>query len=141
MITLGCTESKSSIYNTEKINIISLTGPLDKKLYLFTSLDGCSTCLSHTTKFIEEHINNKNMIFVVSGKSKIQLHANFKKSTIVSPNFINDTTLISLKKGLVDISFPKVYLCKDEEIVEAFEVSSMNADRLFPYAANFVNIP
>ena len=111
----------------------------DKRLYLVTSLDGCGACLEYTVKFIENNISNPKMMFIVSGKSKIQLKNKFKRATIKSPNFIFDTSIIALKNELIGVVHPKVFLFKNQKIVEDKEVNFVDAEKTFNEALAFVN--
>jgi thioredoxin-related protein len=111
----------------------------DKRLYLVTSLDGCGACLEYTVKFIENNITDPNMMFIVSGQSKIQLKSKFSPATIKSPNFVFDTSIIALKNKLIGTVHPKIFLLTKGKIVESKEVNFVDAEKTFKDVLAFVN--
>lgn len=141
---LQCCKLENNSYSNEQNNIIYLNkfyhrnSFLDKKLYLITELDGCGACLDFTIKFMKKNRLNSNMAFIVSGESKKKLNIILNKELTLSPNFIFDSTRIAMHKKLTGIH-PKVYLCKDNMIVDIKDVTFLNADSVFNYVLQFVN--
>ncbi len=123
----------------ESLNYHYTNSPvLKKKLYLITELDGCGACLDFTIKFIEKNSENPNMSFIISGESKKKLNIFFTKKILTSPNLIFDSIRIGVHKKLIGIGHPKIYLCRENKIVDIKEVTFSNADSVFNYVDNFI---
>jgi hypothetical protein len=130
-------EYESSVLS--KINSIYYKDSiLTKKVYLVTGLDGCGACLEYTVKFIENKIKDPNMAFIISGKSRVQLKSKFKIQTIENDNFLFDTSQIALRKGLVEMAHPRVFLCKSGKVYDVKEIDYINADSVFTYVKDFI---
>jgi len=142
LVNLGCSQNKS--FNTENENLRRISknylseSDLNKKVYLVTGLDGCGACLEYTVKFIEKNIDNKDMVFIISGQSKVQLKAKFKLATRQKSNFVCDTTLMALRSDLVSMEHPKAYFCKSGLIVDAKDITYKNADSVFHHVNQFL---
>jgi hypothetical protein len=108
---------------------------LNKKMYLVTGLDGCGACLEYTVKYIEKQVDNKDMSFIISGESKIQLKSKFSQKTILNKNFVFDTLQVALKNGLVQMAHPKIFLCKSGRVYDTKEINYINADSVFNYVS------
>lgn len=111
---------------------------LTKKIYLVTGLDGCGACLDYTVKFVEENINDKNMNFIISGQSKVQLKSKFTNKSILNNNFVFDTAQIASRSGIIGISKPKIFLCNLGSVYDIKEVDFKNADSIFAYVKDYI---
>ena len=111
---------------------------MSKKAYLVTGLDGCGACLEYSVNFIEKNSENKEMVFIISGQSKVQLKTKFKIKTRQNSNFVFDTTLMALRSGLVTMEHPKVFFCKSGNIFDIKDITFRNADSVFNYVYNFI---
>lgn len=122
---------------TEKLKFITSLyrkdSLLSKKVYFVTGLDGCGACLEYTVKYIEKQIDNKDMYFIISGQSKVQLRSKFSQSTISNKNFLFDTVQVALKQGLVQMAHPRVLLCKHGKVYDIKDIDYINADSIFNY--------
>ena len=107
------------------------------KVYLFTALEGCGACVEATVKFIENNISNPSMLFIVAGTSQKELKIKFSAKTIKSSNFLMDNQLISLKNELITTIHPKVYCCRDRQVVMDKEINYVIADSVFKAVIDF----
>lgn len=101
------------------------------KVYIITGLDGCGACMDYTVKFIEKESNNPDLLFILSGQSRVKIKALFSYPTIHRENFIRDTLELALRKELVQKQNPKAFFCKSGIIIEAKDVTYQNADSVF----------
>lgn len=142
LLTFSCNEKNKFELESSVLSNINSTyykdSILTKKVYLVTGLDGCGACLEYTVKFIENKIKDDNMAFVISGKSRVQLKSKFKIQTINHKNFLFDTSQIALRKGLVEMAHPKVFLCKSGKVYDMKEIDYINADSVFKYVEDFI---
>ena len=135
---LGCTtDPKVQVLNSLEEN----TSQADEsmKVYVVTALDGCGACVQSTVNLIERNIDQKGMVFIVSGRSRKQLKMKFSPSTILHPNFVFDSNQVAISKKIIESIYPKILMVENNRVVDERTLHFTNAERFFSDAIAFLN--
>ncbi|SFF09006.1 hypothetical protein [Thermoflexibacter ruber] len=104
---------------------------LDKQVYLITITGGCGGCMQVVADYIKENIADEKHYFIVSCPSQKEVSFTFNYQIRHHANFLIDNQMIAVRDELVGDIHPKVYYCKNGNIINEEEITFTNAKQVF----------